>query len=46
VRRRYAPFLSTFDDAELRGGIDELRERLAPLDRIELPHRFDRVDTG
>jgi SAM-dependent methyltransferase len=43
VAKRYAPVLATFDDAELRKGIDEIRERCANVDRLESVHRFDLV---
>jgi SAM-dependent methyltransferase len=43
VRKRYAPVLATFDDAELAAGIDEIRERYANHDQVELVHRFDLV---
>lgn len=43
VQKRYVPVLATFDDAELQAGIDEMRERFADGDSIELPQRFDFV---
>lgn len=43
VRKRYAPVLATFDDADLRTGMDEMRERYAHLGWIEMVHRFDLV---
>lgn len=40
VERRYAPVLATFDDAELHAGMDEMRERFADRDWVDLQHRF------
>jgi hypothetical protein len=41
VYRRYTPVLATFDDVELRSGVDEIRDATADLATIELVQRFD-----
>jgi trans-aconitate methyltransferase len=41
VYRRYTPVLATFDDVELRSGVDEIRNATAHLTTIELFQRLD-----
>jgi SAM-dependent methyltransferase len=43
ARRRYMPVLATFEEGELRARIDEVRERCAAAESLEVAHRFDLV---
>lgn len=43
VEKRWVPVLASFDDADLRKAVDELRERGAAVDGIDQVQRFDLV---